>query len=199
MSFNSATIKITGVQPLLQNNPQTVSRTNEYAREMRKINAKKTRRTDDDFVTLSRLEVRSKLYFSDETGVYIPNIWLNAAIAENSFRVCKVSKDTIRGSVFIMEPRAKLHYRDERKVKTPEDIVLNKDFVHTMILPQGQVRIEKAFPIFHEWSFEFGIEFDASQIDPDDLTRTIEYAAKYRGFGDFRPTFGRATAEVIHA
>lgn len=196
MSFNSATIKITGVEPLLQNNPQTVSRTNEYAREMRKINAKKTRRTDDDYVTLSQLEVRSKLYFDTELGVYTPNVWLAAAIAENSFRVCKISKDTIRGSVFILNSKAKLKYRDMQKVKTPEDVVLNRTFVHSMILPQGQVRIEKSFPIFHEWSFEFQVEFDSSQIDPDDLVRTVEHAAKYRGFGDFRPTFGRANAEV---
>jgi hypothetical protein len=35
-------------------------------------------------------------------------------------------------------------------------------------------------------------------IDPGSLTAIAKHAAKYNGFGDFRPTFGRAVAEVTH-
>jgi hypothetical protein len=60
------------------------------------------------------------------------------------------------------------------------------------------VRVVKAFPIFHAWSFSTGVEFDDKIIDPDSLTRIVEHTARYVGFGDFRPKFGRATAEVAH-
>jgi hypothetical protein len=82
------------------------------------------------------------------------------------------------------------------RVKTPEDIVKNDEFRHMMTLKQGQVRVVKAVPIFHDWSFVVGLEFDDKMIDPGSLEAIIHHAAKFGGFGDFRPTFGRATAEV---
>lgn len=199
MAMQQAKIIIRGINPLLQNNPQTVDRFNKYSKEMKKINDKKTKRTDDDYVMLRKLEVRSKIYFNDDLKIYVPTTWLADAIANNGFRVAKTSKDTVRGSLFMASDKAKLTYRDMEKVKTPEDLVENPVFNHTMILPQGQVRLVKAFPIFHDWSFEADVEFDTSMVDPDDLTRIVEHAARYGGFGDFRPTFGRATGEVVHS
>ena len=48
MSIRSATIAIKGISPLLQSNPQTVDRFNGFAKRIAAINAKKTRRTDED-------------------------------------------------------------------------------------------------------------------------------------------------------
>lgn len=199
MSMKNARVKITGVSPLLQNNPQTVDRFNEYARAMAQINAKKARRTDDDYFRLRELEIRSKIFFDDKIGIYVPTTWLSEAIACSAFKVAKLSRDTIRGAMFTTENKTALSFRDRNKVKSPEDIVGNLDFRHVMILPQGQVRVVKAFPIFHDWSFETELEYENSVIDPDSLTRIVEHTARYGGFGDFRPTFGRAKGEVIHA
>ena len=197
MAMRQASIAITGVRPLLQNNPQTVDRFNKYARRMAEINAKKTRRTDDDYMELRDIEMRSKV-FMDDDGVYVPTSWLSEAIACSAFKVAKLSRDTIRGAMFMVKDRAKLMYQDMDKVKAPEDIVKNPAFRHMMILPQGQVRVVKAFPIFHDWSFSAELEFDDKIIDPDSITRIAEHTARYGGFGDFRPTFGRANAVVTH-
>lgn len=189
---------IRGISPLLQNNPQTVDRFNPYSRKMAQINAKKTRRTDDDYLELQDIEVRSKIYWDDSTGIFVPATWLLAAVAANSFRVAKVSKADIRGAVFATEDYIPLEYRDKALVQRPEDIVGNGDFRIKLTLKQGQVRIVKAVPIFHEWSFTTQLEYDDKIIDPDSLKSVIERASKYGGFGDFRPTFGRAVAEVTH-
>lgn len=198
MAMRQATIKITGINPLLQNNPQTVDRFNPYTKRMAQINAKKTRRTDDDYHELQDIEVRAKLYFDETVGVYVPATWISAAIAATAFKVAKISKADIRGALFTTEDKIKLNYRDSNKVKAPQDIVGNPDFRINMTLKQGQVRIVKAVPIFHEWSFQTMVEYDDKIIDPDSLTRIVEHMAKYGGFGDFRPTFGRAVAEVSH-
>lgn len=198
MAMRQATIKITGINPLLQNNPQTVDRFNPYTKRMAQINAKKTRRTDDDYHELQDIEVRAKLYFDEEVGVYVPATWISAAIAATAFKVAKISKADIRGALFTTEDKIKLSYRDSNKVKAPQDVVGNPDFRINMTLKQGQVRIVKAVPIFHEWSFQTTVEYDDKIIDPDSLTRIVEHMAKYGGFGDFRPTFGRAIAEVSH-
>ena len=81
MAMRTAAVKITGVTPLLMNNPQTVDRFNRFAKRMAAINAKKTRRTDDDYLELRDIEVESKVYFDDEMGVYAPANWVSEAIA----------------------------------------------------------------------------------------------------------------------
>lgn len=198
MSIISAHVKITGVDYLLMNNPQTVDRFNGFAKRISAINAKKTRRTDDDYMELRRLEIESKLYFDDTHGVYVPATWLTSAIGVNAFRVAKVSKADVRGAVFATADKCKLSYDKSGLVKTVADVVKNDAFHHSAILKQGQVRIVKAFPIFKNWAFECGIEFDDKIIDPDSIKRIIDHASRYGGFGDFRPTFGRATADVSY-
>jgi hypothetical protein len=78
------------------------------------------------------------------------------------------------------------------------DIVKNQEFRHRAMLPQGQVRVAKDFPIYKKWSFSTNIEFDDTVVDFEGLKRIVEYTSMYVGFGDFRPTFGRATAEVTN-
>lgn len=198
MSIRTAMIAIRGVTPLLLNNPQTVDRFNRFAKRMAAINAKKTRRTDDDYLELRDLEMEAKVYFDESLGVYVPSSWLAEAVATAAFKVAKISRADIRGAMFTTEDKLKLSYRDSDKVKTIADIVKNESFRQMLTLPQGQVRVVKAFPIFHKWSFETTLEFDDKIIDPDSLTRIVEHTSKYGGFGDFRPKFGRATAEVAH-
>lgn len=198
MSILSANVQITGVTPLLMNNPQTVDRFNSFARRISVINAKKTRRTDDDYLELRDLEVESKTYFNAEHGVYVPTSWLAEAIASAAFKVAKISRADIRGAMFTATDKAKLAYRDSDKVQSITDVVKDEAFRIALTLPQGQVRLVKAFPIFHKWSFAVDLEFDDKIIDPDSLTRIVEHTAKYGGFGDFRPKFGRAVAKVTH-
>jgi len=198
MSMRNAKISITGVSPLLMNNPQTVDRFNKFAKRMAAINAKKTRRTDDDYLELRDLEMESKSYFDEEIGVYVPSSWVSEAIATAAFRVAKISRADIRGAMFTTEDKIRLTYRDMDKVKKIEDIVKNQAFRIVLNLPQGQTRLAKAFPIFHHWSFETAVEFDDKIIDPDSLSRIIDHTARYGGFGDFRPKFGRASAEIKH-
>lgn len=196
MAIRTLSTTITGINPLLMNNPQTVNRFNPYTQRMARINAKKTRRTDDDYRELQDIEVEAKVYWDDNLGIYVPATWIGSAIAANSFKTVKISKGDIRGAVFTTEPKIKLNYRDSTKVKSKKDIVGNHDFRIMLTLKQGQVRVVKAAPIFHDWSFSTEIEFDDKIIDPDSLKYVLEYSSKYGGFGDFRPTFGRAIAEV---
>jgi hypothetical protein len=198
MSIKKLQVTIAGQKPLLQNNPQTVDRFNHFTKAIAKINAKKTRRTDEDYRTLADLEVRSKVHWKDGAGVFVPSTWLVSAICKNSFSLKKIAKDRIRGSVFVDTYDLPLKYQDMDKVKTLDDIVGNPAFRFQMNLKQGQVRIVKSVPIFHQWQFDATLEYDDLQMDGDDLEAIIKHSAEYGGFGDFRPTFGRAKAVVTH-
>lgn len=196
MAIQQASVKITGLNYLLQNNPQTVDPFNRYSKAMKVITKKKTGKTEDDLIELGNIETESKLYFDDEMKVYVPTRWLTEAVCTAAFATIKIGKDKMRGGIFATEDKAKLQYKGMDKVKKIEDIVMNPMFRHRAILPQGQVRIPKDFPIFKDWSFGTVIEFDDTVVDFASLKQVVERTAKYVGFGDFRPTFGRATAEV---
>lgn len=196
MSIQQAAIKITGISPLLQNNPQTVDPFNRYAKAKKAITNKRTAKTDDDLIELGNLETESKVYFDEQIGVYIPATWITESIIVTGFSVAKIGRAKMRGGLFATENKIALEYRDKAKVKTITDVVMNPAFRHRMLLKQGQVRVPKDAPIFHEWAFKTILEFDDSVVDLRTLKSIIERASKYGGFGDFRPTFGRAIAEV---
>ena len=197
MAIQQARIVVAGISPLLQNNPQTVDPFNRFAKAKKSITNKRTAKTDDDLLELGNLETESKLYFDDEIGVYIPATWITEAIICTGFSVAKIGRAKMRGGLFATEPKIKLEYRGMNKVKTITDVVMNSEFRHRMLLKQGQVRVPKDAPIFHDWSFETAVEFDDTVVDMGSLRRIVERSAKYGGFGDFRPTFGRANAEVL--
>jgi hypothetical protein len=197
MAIQQAKIIVTGISPLLQNNPQTVDPFCAYAKAKKAITAKRTSKTDDDLIELGNIETESKIYFDDALGVYIPATWLTEAIICTGFSVAKIGRARMRGGLFATESKIALNYRDKKKVKTITDVVMNPVFRHRMLLKQGQVRVPKDAPIFHDWSFSTVVEFDDTVVDFGSLRRIVERSAKYGGFGDFRPTFGRATAEVL--
>ena len=198
MTIQSAKIAITGINYLLQNNPQTVDPFNKFSKLKKGITNKGRGKTDEDLLELGNIETESKIYFDDTLGVYVPTRWMTEAICTGAFSVIKKGKDKMRGGVFATEEKAKLHYEDMGKVKTISDVVLNPKFRHRAMLPQGQVRVAKDFPIFKGWSFSTVIEFDDTVVDFSSLKKVVERTSMYVGFGDFRPTFGRATAEVTH-
>jgi hypothetical protein len=199
MTMQTASVKISGIGALLMNNPQTVDRFNGFARRIATITAKGKRRTDEDYKELRQLEVNAKLYYDNTMGVYVPSSWLLESIVTNSFKLVKLGAAKARGGIFMTEQKCKLHYAGMEHVKAINDVVMNDEFHRVMNLPQGQVRLIKVCPSFQDWHFSTKIEFDDKVIDARAIADIVEYAAMYNGFGDFRPTFGRATGEVHHA
>ena len=197
MAIKNLTVKFTGFSPLLMNNPQGIDPTNKLLKLDQAANKKyKASKTDENFEAQCRTGIALRLFWSDDTGVFVPTRWVTAQIAKHSFKRCKVSKDNARAAVFTTSDKTKLTYDGMNKVKTMVDVTNNNNF-QTMIFQKiGQVKVPKAMPIFHKWSFEVELEYDNTIIDLEQLTDLLEYGAKYNGYGDFRPTYGRCTAEV---
>lgn len=191
-------IKVTGTEPLLMNNPQTVDPFNSYSREKKLITDKGKRKTEEDLMNLRTIEIESKLYMNDELGVYIPTSWIMAGLAANSFKKVKIAKKDVRSGVFMDSQKVKLNYEGIDKVNGKRDISGNEAFFETMLIKQGQVKLSKSTPKFHSWSFNVGMAFDPSVIDKTSLLVILEFCCNYGGFGDFRPTYGRATMEVLN-
>jgi len=191
--------KVTGILPLLMNNPQSVDPFNRYAKAKKVLTSKRVK-TDEDLLEIRRLDIESKLYIDKSANkIYIPSSWITAAIGGVSFKQAKIAKKDIRSGVFADDSKIFINYTDMHKVRAKADVSGNPDFFHTMILKQGQVRIAKSSPIFHDWNFETSVSFDPTVIDRNTLIGLLKHACQYGGFGDFRPTFGMSEFEELAA
>ena len=193
--IRTATLNYSGLNSLLLNNPQTVDSLNKYSKALAVINKKRIK-TEEDINHRYELEVSAKVYWSDELGIQIPTSWIVASVAKVSHKVSKIAKADIRASFFPSDEYVKLKYEGESSIKKKDDIVLNEAYRWLFPTKQGQVKVMKAFPIFKDWSFSVDVEYEDSILPEEEMYRIAAHGAKYNGFGDFRPTFGRAILSV---
>jgi len=195
--MQSMKFRLNGIDSLLINNPQTSDPLNKHAKEMKSISSKR-KKTDEDIIAMREIELRAKIYWDSELKIYIPSTWITAAISGVSWSKAKIKKADIRSSVFPTKSKVKLHYDGMKSVQEPIDIVKNSDFHNVVSLKQGQVRVVKAAPIFRNWFADIELDYDNSLLNERELMTLIETASSYGGYGDFRPTHGRARVEFLN-
>ena len=199
MSIEKIDFEVKGLPggQLLLNNPRTVDPLDEYAKAAKEITSRK-KKSDADHLKLREIETEAKCFWDDSLGIYIPSRWITASIANSAFAVAKIAKAKIRSSVFPVEEKIKLHYEGEREIAAVSQIHANGHFI-VQNLKQGTVSITKAHPAFRGWSFKTQLEIDTEILNFSDIKRIAEYASRYVGWGDFRPTFGRADVVLSKA
>lgn len=181
-------VSFSGIDQLIHCNPATVDPLHPLSKEKKRLQSKRNK-TDEVLLQIRDLDIRAALYWEDK--VIVPSSWVLAAINNNAFSISKISKAKCRGAIFAKDQFLTLNYEGQEKVKEPLDIVKQSEFHYVVPLKQGQVRIVKAFPCFKKWSFSCDLEYDDMIVQEDDIKNIINYAARYGGFGNFRPTFGR--------
>lgn len=194
--IRTVTLKYSGLNQILLNNPQTVDPLNKYSKLLSVINKKRVK-TEEDINHRYELEVAAKIYWCDEKQIVIPTSWVVASVGKVSHQLSKIPKAAIRSCFFPTEDYVKLYYDGHKKVKSKEDVIHNESLRWLFPTKQGQVKVMKAFPMFDDWAFEVEVEYDDSILPECELFRIAEYAAKYNGFGDFRPTYGRAVLKSL--
>ena len=191
--INTLTFAYKGIGQIVMNNPQCVDPLNTFSKELQKVHKKK-HKTEEDTLHKYDLEMAAKIYWQDR--LVIPTTWVTASLCRVGYKMARISAADIRSAFFPCEDFSSLEYDGKDQVKEPADIIKNKKFMWLFPTKQGRVKVMKAFPMFHNWSFEVPIEFDDSIIDNETLVRLAKHAARYHGFGDFRPTYGRCELEV---
>lgn len=184
------TITITGTAPLLMHNSRLANPLDPAAKALKKVTSKRTK-TDEDHEELARLEHAGSLYFDADAGPYIPadNIW------RALYDAAKKSKrgPKVKEGVFISTDINPLAYRGPRTI---EGLWKDENFRHLASAKVSQQRVMRTRPIFREWRVDAEGVIDPAVIDLADLVSIAETAGHLVGMGDWRPRFGRFTAEV---
>lgn len=204
MAIQTMRVRFAGISPLLHNNAQGANPRAKKTIAFKDATTKnKSKPTDDNFQALAEAEVNMRLYWDEKIGVYVPSRWVHESIARKACEVLgkKVgSKEKVRSAIFMVDDKLQLDYDGKNKVKKESDIYMNDAFVRVIIVKGSATGSRKPqhYPCFHEWSFVASIEFDTEFFTEQSIMDILNYTSKYTGFGDFRPTYGRAIAEVVN-
>jgi hypothetical protein len=190
--METVTYRLTGTCPLLMHNERLANPFDPIVREMKKITAKKNKKTDEDTEALYRLEWEGGLYFDEKLGPYLPGWNIHKAIVEAA-KLTRHGKDIDRG-VQVMDGKAKLLYDGPRKV---EAMFNDGRFIDVRGVKVGKAKPMRARPKFEAWACEFTVAVDTATINVEEVTRIINDAGSKTGIGDFRQRYGRFTAEVV--
>ena len=130
MSIQQASVKITGIAPLLQNNPQTVDPFNAYAKAKKAITNKRTAKTEDDLFELGNLETEAKIYFDEKIGID-PKRLLAVTIMPCNAKKSECTLPTMRGEDGIPDVDVSITTREL-------DIMLRANHISPVHLPEEE-------------------------------------------------------------
>jgi hypothetical protein len=188
--MKSFKIKITGTNPLMLNNPQTVNPFNEYSKMLSPLTSKR-KKTEDDLIEISKIKFLSSLYVND--GVYIiPSSHFEQSVIEAAKEV-KLGKKFERN--FRIFSDGILDFPD--KDKTPQQLYEIGTYVDVRAVGIKNVKITTTRAIFPKWSTEVECFFDETQINDDDVINVLKTAGLRYGIGTYRKLYGRYKVEII--
>lgn len=184
------TFKITGLKPLMLNNPQTVSPFNDFSKKLKPLTSKRTK-TEDDLLEISRIKFLASLYMDGDKYILPSEHFEQSLIAAAKER--KLGKKFER-SVFIQDD-AVLKFKDDNK--TPEQLYEIGSYVDERAVGIKNVKITTTRAIIPTWETEVELWFDESQLDEKEITDIFEIAGLRYGVGTYRRKFGKFKAEKV--
>ena len=179
------TYRITGISPILQNNPAKMAGGADGGLK----SGKKT--------YVPEVEAEAAVYRNDEGEIIVPSIAFRAALfrAATNRKIGKLSaKSAVSGSIFPVEHQVRLI-----DAKTGKPITKYK--IHSCRAVVNKAGIIRVRPMIENWACDLVLEVDTEMIpNTAVITELLNIAGKIAGVMDWRPeklgTFGRFTAAL---
>ena len=189
--MQTANAHIRGIAPILTHNGCLVDPTNEVVREIKKLTAKKTKKTDADNLEIARLEFIGGLYLNDDGHPCVPMVNLEACIRDGA-RARRQGKDTEMAlfctSLTGDTTATPLIYDGPRDI---EELYKIKKHVHRCSVVIKEARVMRVRPMFPVWEVKFQIHIDDDIMNPSDVNEALHTAGSHKGLADGRPKYGR--------
>jgi len=180
-----------GISPLIMHSCQCVNPLHPITLEMKKINAKKKNKTEEDLIVLSDLEWEAGLYYDESVGIYIPAENIEATIREGA-KARRKGKDIVKG----FQCEDMMIPMDIGENLTKEEMKKDFRFRDVRAMRVMSSRVMRTRPRFNMWNLTFTALYDEKIISFNEITDAIEYAGQYVGLCDSRPKYGKFVSKV---
>jgi len=187
------TIKLTGQCPMLQHNSRLANPLDPWTQMLKPLTAK-TKKTDEDYKEIMHIEARGGFWETGDGMIGVPNsaIWKCLYTAATAFKLGEALKraltfeDTVMPLLIDGQPVS-----CEVWLTSPGGI----DYRSVVIAKRRTMRARPRIPA--GWQSTHTLVLLKDQLDPRALAPVIERAGSLVGLGDWRPTYGTFSAEVL--
>ena len=190
MAWQTLKYQLTSDAALIQHNGQTADPLNKWAKALKQISSKR-KKTDADYEEMARLEFFASLYMGQDGPVIpanvIESLLVKAAMKSNEGPVAKMA-------CFCLE-HASLRYDGPR---TAQDLWEDERFRFSAIVRVQSSRVARMRPIFPEWAALLSFNIEDTLVNPARVDDWMYVAGTQIGIGDWRPRYGRFTAERLN-
>lgn len=177
-------IRIEGSTPILMHSTRGMV-SHPFEEEVKEINKKRgTNKTSVDRDRLAWIECWLSVWIDRERRATIPPQALRSCV-ETAARKLKEGPK-VRECFIVLS--SDFQYDEERYGSTLDDIANNAQFQADVKV--GQNRVLRTRALFEEWSCEFVVEVDGSEITEAHLEHWLDIAGRRIGLGDWRPHKG---------
>ena len=185
--------KMTGVCPLMLNNPQTVNPMNEYSKALKELTSKRSK-TDDDQNEIFHLKFLASCYINKKGQYILPSEMISKSFEAGAKENRLGAK--FQRSVFVFNDSI-LKFAENGC--SPEELWKNHSEKYVDIRPVGvqKAKIVTARMIVPEWTAEGELFFDESQLNKSEVWYAMTIAGQRYGIGTYRQKYGRYTIEEI--
>ncbi|MCX4596105.1 hypothetical protein OG819_42590 [Streptomyces sp. NBC_01549] len=161
------------------------------AKAMKAVSSKRTK-TDEDYEKLARLEHAGGLYIDPDVGPFIPGENIQRCLIDAA-KVTRAGVKVTRG-VFISTDVNPLGYQGPRDV---DGLWADENFRHMKSVKVQTNRVMRCRPRFRQWTVEADGTLDTALLSLEEFKDIADTAGSMIGLGDYRPRFGRFTAQVV--
>lgn len=190
MAWQTLSYQLTSACPQIMHNGQTANPTNKWAKAMKAVSGKRSK-TDADYEELARLEFLAGLYMGPN-GPIIPATNIDAMV----INAAKKLKEGMiaKSGVFCLE-QSDLQYDGPR---TAEGLWLDERFRFVALVRVSTARVARTRPIFSDWSAVVKLNIEDTAVNATRVDQWMNIAGTQVGLGDWRPQYGRFSAERIN-
>lgn len=181
MYIDTIKCEIVGITPMILHNGRTANPLDPYAKKMKALTSKRNK-TDEDIEELLLVQWESALYWNDELGLHMPSENLYAAF----YKAAKKFKLGVKCSaVSFPEPIGyPIKTENSTNFQALKADPQNK-FIKTVVVQKSKTI--SCRPILNVWALDFGLEFETTTIDANEIKTILSCMAQRVGLGVWTP------------
>jgi len=183
--------KIRGVAPLVMHNARLSDPLDKWTKLVAEI-SKKRKKTDADYLELSRREWFGGLYLDDDDKPRLLGKHLERMLRDAATK-SKLGKAVQAGLMVFDEDVTALEFPGSKL--SPDKLWDDGGYLLRASCKVGQARVLRTRPCFPKWAFAFTVNYDEDLLNGSQIDEFVDLAGRIVGLLDWRPKHGRFALE----